>query len=218
MPERKEKLFGGEGARDPYKIWPEDKFVPLKDGQIFRVDEENTLRIMHTPGHANDHVTIFHEEEKAMFTGDNVLGVGTSVFRNLADYMDSLKKMERVCRENRVQRLYPSHGPILDDRSPGETITAYIKHRQSRIDQVRAVLERGGEYTAEEVTRIVYPKDKYPEHLILAAMGNTNQVLLALCRDGVAISSSSSTSSSTMMKKWRIVNDGGGDSNNSSHL
>ena len=66
MPERKEKLFGGEGSTDPYKIWPEDKFVPLKDGQIFRVDEENTLRIMHTPGHANDHVTLFHEEEKAI--------------------------------------------------------------------------------------------------------------------------------------------------------
>ena len=66
MPERKEKLFGGEGSTDPYSIWPEDKFVPLKDGQIFRIDEDNTLRIIHTPGHANDHVTLFHEEEKAI--------------------------------------------------------------------------------------------------------------------------------------------------------
>ena len=136
-----------------------------------------------------------------------MLGVGTSVFRNLADYMDSLKRMERVAREHGVRRLYPSHGPILDDKQPGETITAYIKHRTVRIDQVRAVLERGGEITTEEVTRIVYPKDKYPEHLILAAMGNTHQVLLKLCRDGII--------ESTTSEKWRVV---GGDEGGTSHL
>ena len=47
-----------------------------------------------------------------MFTGDNVLGVGTSVFRDLHDYMSSLKKMKNAAIKDDVKMLYTSHGPL----------------------------------------------------------------------------------------------------------
>ena len=65
-----------------------------------------------SPGHANDHVSLLHRGAGGMFTGDNVLGVGTSVFRDLHDYMNSLKRMQRAAVKDNVKMLYTSHGPL----------------------------------------------------------------------------------------------------------
>lgn len=185
LPKTKETLFSGEGGRDPYMIWPEEKFEKLRDGQIIRV-EGASLRVLFTPGHANDHVALVHEEEKSMFTGDNVLGVGTSVFRNLTTYMDSLEKMRQEVSKGDIRTLYPGHGPVIRDAAPGDTIEAYLSHRKTRIAQVRDALTSDWA-SAEDITRRVYPSEKYPEHLIRAATSNTVQVLLKLEHDGVAV-------------------------------
>merc|ERR1712039_788200 len=144
--------------------------VRLTDGQVVKT-EGATLRVLHTPGHANDHAALVLEEEQAMFTGDNVLGTGTPVFRDLPLYLQSLQRMQ----SERPTVLYTSHGPMVSD---GEALIAeYIEHRDARVRQVQEKLMsvNGAWCTAEEITRRIYTT--HPEHLVQAAIGNTLQAL-----------------------------------------
>lgn len=193
MPAVQEDTFGGEGALDPYAIWPADRFKPLEDGEVVHTEGAG-LRVLYTPGHANDHVVLLHEEEQAMFTGDNVLGVGTAVFRDLAVYMDSLDKMESAVLNGGIATLYPAHGPTIANAST--KLNEYKSHRQQRIDQVQLVMKSAGSegMTCEEITRSMYKE--IPERLMPAAAGNTVQVLLKLQRDNVAVRLSASKATS----------------------
>lgn len=61
-----------------------------------------------------------------MFSGDNVLGIGTGVFRDLARYLSSLEKMKAL----KPPSLYPGHGPVVENGV--ERIQDYIDHRKQR--------------------------------------------------------------------------------------
>ena len=69
-----------------------------------------------------------------MFTADNVLGTGTTVFNDLHLYMNSL----RVMLEEHPNRLYPGHGPVVEEGC--RIISAYLAHRTKRIVQVVELL------------------------------------------------------------------------------
>jgi glyoxylase-like metal-dependent hydrolase (beta-lactamase superfamily II) len=100
-----------------------------------------TLRAMHCPGHAEDHLCYWLEEERAIFTGDVVLGAGTTVIPehggDLADYMRSLKQL--LALEPAV--IYPAHGPMIHDAC--DKIGEYIRHRELREEQIQGLLARG---------------------------------------------------------------------------
>ncbi len=123
------QLLGLSPTTEIYKNRPELGFSDIQDGQEFRV-EGATVRAVHAPGHTVDHMVFLLEEEDAMFTGDNVLGQGTSVFEDLGQYLASLAHMKSLFRG----RAYPGHGPVLED-GPAK-IQEYIKHRRDREDQV----------------------------------------------------------------------------------
>jgi glyoxylase-like metal-dependent hydrolase (beta-lactamase superfamily II) len=82
------------------------------DGQVFRV-KGATVRAVHSTGHSYDHICFILEEENAMFTGDNVLGHGTSAVELLGTWMASLQLMDSYHWE----RGYPAHGDIIPDLS-----------------------------------------------------------------------------------------------------
>jgi glyoxylase-like metal-dependent hydrolase (beta-lactamase superfamily II) len=137
--------------------------TPIGEGSVLRT-EGATLRAIHAPGHAEDHLCFVLEEEGSLFTGDNVLGVGTTVIPgqggDLRQYLDSLERL--LAQKPGV--IYPAHGPLIRD---GEMkIREYIAHRQAREGQILAALAEGPLAISEIVVRIYAA---YPDSLHQAA-------------------------------------------------
>jgi len=164
--------------------WPEiDGEYPFPIEPIdhdSRIETEGaTLLALHTPGHSPDHLCFLLEEEHALFSGDNVLGVGTTVIPSengdLGDYMDSLE----LLLETRPARIYPAHGPCIEDGTA--KIREYIAHRRERDEQILEALGEGAR-TVPEVVKIVYAA--YPEALHAAAGQSVTSHLRKLEREG----------------------------------
>jgi glyoxylase-like metal-dependent hydrolase (beta-lactamase superfamily II) len=153
---------------------------PLADGAVVRT-EGATLRAVHTPGHAVDHLCFVLEEENAMFSGDNVLGVGTTMIPShggdLLDYMNSLERMLALA----PGRIYPAHGPRIAD-APAK-LREYIAHRGAREAQILAALGQGEADVATIVKRVY---TDVPEVLHAAAAHSVAAHLRKLEREGRA--------------------------------
>ena len=162
------------------KAWPEvDENYHLdlrllEDGDVIET-EGARLRAVYTPGHAIDHLCFVLEEEGSLFSGDNVLGVGTTVIPSksgcLGDYMRSLRRL----LEERPNAIYPAHGPLIADGSA--KIREYIAHREERDGQILTAL-REGATTIPAIVKIVYAA--YPESLHAAAGQSVCSHLLEL--------------------------------------
>jgi hydroxyacylglutathione hydrolase len=118
---------------------PED-VENLRDGDVIE-GEGVTLTAIHTPGHASDHLCYYLREEKAVFTGDVVLGGSTTVIPaedgDLLDYLSSLKRLQALD----VRKIYPAHGPVIEDAQA--KLTEYIEHRMLRERQILEALGDG---------------------------------------------------------------------------
>ncbi|KAL8765938.1 MAG: hypothetical protein Q9209_007135 [Squamulea sp. 1 TL-2023] len=112
-----------------YKNSPDEGQQPIEDGQIISV-EGATIKAVHTPGHSHDHMSFILQEENAMFTGDNVLGHGTSAVEILGEYMDSLRRM----KDQQCERGYPAHGAVIPDLSA--KIQEYLGQKERRERQI----------------------------------------------------------------------------------
>ncbi|KGO75402.1 hypothetical protein PITC_080880 [Penicillium italicum] len=98
-----------------HKAHPDRGQHSIRDGQTFTAGG-TTLRALFTPGHSQDHMCFVLEESGAMFTGDNVLGHGGSVFvEDLGKYMKSLRSMTQSVRFEEITVGYPGHGAMIDD-------------------------------------------------------------------------------------------------------
>ena len=140
--------------------------------------EGATLRAVFTPGHAPDHLCYVLEEERALFTGDVVLGAGTTVIPDdtgdLGQYMDSLRRL----LELDLQTIYPAHGPVI--RNPKEKIREYIAHRELRERQILAALG-DGPLDAMGIVKKIYVD--VPEYLHPAAASSVRSHLKKLERE-----------------------------------
>jgi glyoxylase-like metal-dependent hydrolase (beta-lactamase superfamily II) len=128
---------------------------PLSDatGQT-AVDGVEWLTVL-TPGHSSDSVSFLLESDRALLTGDTVLGRGTAVVAHpdgeLGPYLDSLQRLRDLAGD--VDVILPGHGPVLEH--PTEVLDYYLRHRQERLDQVRDAIA-GGDDDADSVVRRVY--------------------------------------------------------------
>ncbi|CAI2324277.1 unnamed protein product [Caenorhabditis sp. 36 PRJEB53466] len=153
-----------------------ERFQYVDDGFRVAVDGAS-LKFIATPGHTADHFSLWLEEEEAVFSGDCILGEGTTVFEDLHDYMTSLEKIKAL----RAKRIYPGHGPVID--KVDAKVEEYIEHRMKREREIVAVLRAHEEVTSMEVTNTVYSDS--PWAVRLAALNNVKLVLKKLQKDGV---------------------------------
>jgi glyoxylase-like metal-dependent hydrolase (beta-lactamase superfamily II) len=116
------------------------------------------IRVLATPGHTSDSLSFLVTDDggSAVLTGDTVLGRGTTVVAHpdgkLGAYLDSLRALAELPPGTAV---LPGHGPELPDA--GDVARAYLAHREQRLDQVRAALDRlGPDATARQVVEAVY--------------------------------------------------------------
>eukprot|EP01006_Ploeotia_vitrea_P007236 TRINITY_DN16494_c0_g2_i1.p1 TRINITY_DN16494_c0_g2~~TRINITY_DN16494_c0_g2_i1.p1 ORF type:complete len:318 (+),score=141.88 TRINITY_DN16494_c0_g2_i1:97-954(+) len=161
-----------------------EAFATIEDGQEFTT-QGATLRAVFTPGHTDDHVCFVLREESAVFSGDCILGAGTAVFRDLGQYMRSLRRLQELS----PKRIYPAHGPLIEDGM--ERITTYIDHRMVRerqiVDTLKEIGGKDGGATSMALVKRIY-KDVDPA-LHVAANMNVLLHLGKLLQDGVAVAS-----------------------------
>ncbi len=119
------------------------------------------LRVIGTPGHTADSVCLHLIADAALFTGDTVLGRGTTVIAedgSLADYLGSLDKLRELAGgdasgKDGLRTLLPGHGRLLAD--PAGTLDFYRAHRAERLAEIRAAIA-AGDTTVEQIVARVY--------------------------------------------------------------
>ena len=159
------------------------RYPELGDQDVVRVGTLNVTSL-HTPGHSADHLCFWLAGDRALFTGDLILGRGSSMVTypegNVADYLHSLDKVASL--NPRV--LFPGHWDPVDD-AMGK-IEEYRVHRLKREAQVLAEVRRG-RGTAQELTRRVY--GDLDDKLLIAAEMTMRAHLRKLVVDGAMRSS-----------------------------
>jgi glyoxylase-like metal-dependent hydrolase (beta-lactamase superfamily II) len=112
----------------------------MRDGELVQVGVV-ALRAYHTPGHSSDHLAFLLVSERALFTGDAVVGRGTTFIDppdgDLAQYLRSLVRLQELG----ARTLYPGHGPTV--LHGAEKFREYLDHRAQREEQVLAAMADG---------------------------------------------------------------------------
>ena len=139
-----ERMGCGVRALDPrHRLGDEG----LGDGDVVAVDGLE-VHVVGTPGHTGDSLSFVLPQERAVLTGDTVLGRGTTVVAHpdgqLGAYLDSLHRLHALAEAREVAAVWPGHGPVIEDALG--VLDFYLAHRQERLEQVRdalACLEEG---------------------------------------------------------------------------
>ncbi|TSE19441.1 Hydroxyacylglutathione hydrolase GloC [Tepidimonas alkaliphilus] len=145
----------------PHSRWTPER--PLADGERLTLTDRDgvvqvTLRVVHTPGHAANHLCLLLEEDGWLFSGDHILSGSTTVIDppdgDMDAYLRSLQRLQALCGDAGVRRIAPAHGDVLDDAQGA--IERLIAHRLRREAQVAAALSASPEGDLETLVRHAY--------------------------------------------------------------
>ena len=182
--ESNEDLPDEEEIAERARVWHKEAMnapidVQLADGDEFKVGGL-TVRAIHTPGHTAGHNCYWVPESGTLFTGDNVLGVGTSAIGppprgDMEQYLQSLLRM----RELQSKLMAPGHGPVVT--ATGDKVDELVDHRRTRDRQIIDLIDRGY-ITDRQLFRGLYPEIQ--KGLRRAARGQIRSHLARLAGQG----------------------------------
>jgi glyoxylase-like metal-dependent hydrolase (beta-lactamase superfamily II) len=150
-----ERVGCGVRALDPaYRLGTEG----LTEGDVVAVGDLE-VHVVATPGHTADSLSFVVPSERAVLTGDTVLGRGTTVVAHpdgqLGAYLSSLDRLHALAEAQEITTVWPGHGPVLTDALAA--LDYYIAHRHQRLDQIRAALSvLGADASPRQVVEHVY--------------------------------------------------------------
>ncbi|MGI9215840.1 MAG: MBL fold metallo-hydrolase [Hydrogenophaga sp.] len=163
------------------------RFTPeraLADGERLTLSAPDgtthTLQVVHTPGHAANHLCLLLEEDGLLFSGDHILNGSTTVIDppdgHMGDYLDSLDKLDRLCAAHGVDFILPAHGYVLGDlqrtadnpsapeHGGARAAIAHLKaHRLAREAKVARAMQARPDGTVDDWVKLAY--DDVPERL-----------------------------------------------------
>jgi glyoxylase-like metal-dependent hydrolase (beta-lactamase superfamily II) len=144
------------------------------DGTEFR------LEVLHTPGHAPNHLCFFLDEERILFTGDTILDGMYSVVSpksggDMAQYLATLERLKKM----RLSKIAPGHGDVIEE--PKARIDEYLRHRRAREKQILGIVKQGP-VRIKDIVATLYPDT--PEPLLDVAGKQVHAHLLKLRAEG----------------------------------
>jgi len=135
-----------------HAIGPEfDPDLLLDDGSTLVVGESR-LEVIHTPGHADDHLCF--RVGNVLFTGDHIIGGSSVMVEDMGRYLVSLARLQGTG----LTRLHPGHGDDMED--PDRVIDWYIAHRRQRHEEIYEAIWSGASSTAEIVEKVYSDVDR----------------------------------------------------------
>lgn len=169
---------------------PNSHFVPdraLADGELIELvgmqgdaTVSHTLEVIHTPGHAANHLCLVLVEDGLLFSGDHILNGSTTVIDppdgNMDAYLKSLDRLTAACRQHRIEFILPAHGYVLGDlrlsadhpSAPPEggalvAIEQLKAHRLAREAKIARAMQARPDGTPDDWVKLAY--DDVPERL-----------------------------------------------------
>ncbi|HIG34803.1 MAG TPA: MBL fold metallo-hydrolase [Gammaproteobacteria bacterium] len=125
----------------------------LIDGEII-ANEYYSIEVIHTPGHASNHLCYLLKDEKLLFTGDHIMDGSTVVIASpdgsMQDYIDSLAKL----KEYDLNKIAPGHGELIEE--PYAVVDWIIKHRFERESKVIDVLKQHNSGDLNTLVKDIY--------------------------------------------------------------
>lgn len=174
------------GLAPRYREWQDTTFaadVTLTGGERIPLAPHTHLAVIHTPGHAGNHLCYLLEEEKLLFTGDHVMQASTVVINppdgDMAAYIASLRSLLDLD----LEWLAPGHGFLM--AQPRAAIEAIIAHRLKREGKVVGALQAHGPATLVDLLPVVYAD--VPQRMHPMALRSLTAHLLKLRDDGRAV-------------------------------
>ena len=173
------------GLAPRHREWQDATFVAdvtLVGGERVDLGGDSHLAVVHTPGHASNHLCYLLEEEKTLFTGDHVMQSSTVVINppdgDMAAYIASLRSLLALD----LDWLAPGHGFLIAE--PRDAMEKVIAHRLRREAAVAAAMRQAGPATAASLLPIVYAD--VPSRMHPMAMRSLHAHLIKLESDGRA--------------------------------
>ncbi|MET0543296.1 MAG: MBL fold metallo-hydrolase [Variovorax sp.] len=125
----------------------------------------HTLRVIHTPGHAANHLCLLLEEDGLLFSGDHILNGSTTVVDppdgNMTAYLNSLDLLDEICLAHAVEFILPAHGYVLGQARAA--IARLKAHRLKREAKIAAAMRQYPEGTTDDWLQLAY--DDVPQRL-----------------------------------------------------